>query len=37
MYIRKLSLEDENIDKVFLWRAGQVGKTTLLEQIYLLL
>jgi len=34
MYIRKLSLEDENNDSVFLWGARQVGKTTLLEQIY---
>ena len=34
MYIRKLSLEDENNDSVFLWGPRQVGKTTLLEQIY---
>ena len=34
MYIRKLSLEDENNDSVFLWGARQVGKTTLLEQTY---
>jgi len=34
MYIRFLSLEDENNDSVFLWGARQVGKTTLLEQIY---
>ncbi len=34
MYIRKLSLDDENNDSVFLWGARQVGKTTLLEQIY---
>jgi uncharacterized protein len=34
MYIRKLSLEDENNDSIFLWGARQVGKTTLLEQIY---
>ncbi|MCX6327851.1 MAG: DUF4143 domain-containing protein [Bacteroidia bacterium] len=34
MYIRKLSLEDENNDSVFLWGARQVGKTTLLEQLY---
>ena len=34
MYIRKLSLEDENNDSVFLWGARLVGKTTLLEQLY---
>ncbi len=34
MYIRKLSLEDENNDSIFLWGARQVGKTTLLEQLY---
>lgn len=34
MYVRKLSLEDENNDSVFLWGARQVGKTTLLEQLY---
>jgi predicted AAA+ superfamily ATPase len=34
MYIRKLSLESENNDSIFLWGARQVGKTTLLEQIY---
>lgn len=34
MYIRKLSLEDENNDSVFLWGPRQVGKTTLLEQTY---
>lgn len=34
MYIRKLSLEDENNDSIFLWGARQVGKTTLLEQQY---
>ena len=34
MYIRKLSLEDENNDSVFLWGARQVGKTTLLEELY---
>ncbi len=34
MYIRKLSLINENNDSVFLWGARQVGKTTLLEQIY---
>ena len=34
MYIRKLSLEDENNDSIFLWGARQVGKTTLLKQIY---
>ena len=34
MYIRKLSLEDVNNDSVFLWGARQVGKTTLLEQLY---
>jgi predicted AAA+ superfamily ATPase len=33
MYIRKLSLDDENNDSFFLWGARQVGKTTLLEQI----
>ena len=33
MYIRKLTLEDENNDSIFLWGARQVGKTTLLEQI----
>jgi uncharacterized protein len=34
MYLRKLSLDDENNDSVFLWGARQVGKTTLLEQSY---
>jgi len=34
IYIRRLSLEDENNDSVFLWGARQVGKTTLLEQMY---
>ena len=34
MYVRKLSLENENNDSVFLWGARQVGKTTLLEQLY---
>lgn len=34
MYLRKLSLEDENNDSVFLWGARQVGKTTLLEQLF---
>ncbi len=34
MYTRKLSLEDEHNDSVFLWGARQVGKTTLLEQLY---
>ena len=34
MYIRRLSLEDENNDSVFLWGARQVGKTTLLEQLF---
>lgn len=34
MYIRKLLLEDLNNDSVFLWGARQVGKTTLLEQLY---
>lgn len=34
MFIRKLSLEDENNDSVFLWGARQVGKTTLLEELY---
>jgi predicted AAA+ superfamily ATPase len=34
MYIRKLLLEDENNDSVFLWGARQVGKTTLLESQY---
>jgi len=34
MYIRKLTLEDENNDSIFLWGARQVGKTTLLEQLY---
>jgi predicted AAA+ superfamily ATPase len=31
MYIRKLLLDNENNDSVFLWGARQVGKTTLLE------
>lgn len=31
MYIRKLELDNENNDSVFLWGARQVGKTTLLE------
>jgi uncharacterized protein len=34
MYSRLLSLEDPNNDCLFLWGARQVGKTTLLEQIY---
>jgi uncharacterized protein len=34
MYLRRLSLEDENNDSVFLWGARQVGKTTLLEQLF---
>ena len=34
MYQRKLSLDDENNDSVFLWGARQVGKTTLLEQLF---
>ena len=28
MYIRRLNLEDENGDSVFLWGARQTGKTT---------
>ncbi len=31
MYLRRLSLEDENNDSLFLWGARQVGKTTLLD------
>ncbi|MEI8272398.1 MAG: DUF4143 domain-containing protein [Paludibacter sp.] len=34
MYVRKLLLENENNDSVFLWGARQVGKTTLLENQY---
>jgi uncharacterized protein len=34
MYIRKLLLDDENNDSIFLWGARQVGKTTLLENQY---
>lgn len=34
MYIRRLSLEDENNDSIFLWGARQVGKTTLLEHLF---
>jgi len=34
MYIRKLQLENENNDTLFLWGARQVGKTTLLEMLY---
>ena len=34
MYLRKLSLDDGNNDSIFLWGARQVGKTTLLEQLY---
>ena len=34
MYIRKLDLENEHNDSVFLWGARQVGKTTLLEMRY---
>lgn len=34
MYVRKLILDDENNDSVFLWGARQVGKTTLLENLY---
>ncbi len=33
MYIRKLSLENENNDSVFLWGARQVGKTTLIRSL----
>jgi uncharacterized protein len=33
-YIRKLSLEDDNNDSIFLWGARQVGKTTLIEHNY---
>jgi len=34
MYIRKLDIENEYEDSVFLWGARQVGKTTLLENRY---
>ncbi|MDO9154809.1 MAG: AAA family ATPase [Paludibacter sp.] len=34
MYIRKLNLENDNNDSLFLWGARQVGKTTLLETLY---
>jgi uncharacterized protein len=34
MYLRRLSLEDENNDSIFLWGARQVGKTTLLESLF---
>lgn len=34
MYLRRLSLEDENNDSIFLWGARQTGKTTLLEHLY---
>ncbi len=34
MYVRRLSLENENNDSIFLWGARQVGKTTLLEQLF---
>lgn len=34
MYYRRLSLEDENNDSIFLWGARQTGKTTLLGQLY---
>lgn len=34
MYLRKLVLENEYEDSVFLWGARQVGKTTLLENRY---
>lgn len=34
MYLRKLILENEENDSVFLWGARQVGKTTLLEMHY---
>ncbi|NDP20222.1 MAG: ATP-binding protein [Paludibacter sp.] len=34
MYIRKLLLESDNNDSIFLWGARQVGKTTLLEYQY---
>ncbi|MFZ4582461.1 MAG: ATP-binding protein [Paludibacter sp.] len=34
MYVRKLILDDENNDSIFLWGARQVGKTTLLENLY---
>lgn len=34
MFIRKINLENENNDSVFLWGARQVGKTTLLESVY---
>lgn len=32
LYNRKISLDDEHGDSMFLWGARQVGKTTLLEQ-----
>lgn len=34
MYLRKLILDNEDNDSVFLWGARQVGKTTLLEMLY---
>jgi uncharacterized protein len=34
MYVRKLLLDNEHNDSVFLWGARQVGKTTLLEHQY---
>jgi uncharacterized protein len=34
MFIRKIKLESENNDSIFLWGARQVGKTTLLEYTY---
>lgn len=34
MYLRKLILENDDNDSVFLWGARQVGKTTLLEMLY---
>lgn len=34
MYLRRLSLEDENNDSIFLWGARQTGKTTLLKHLY---
>ena len=35
MYKRKISLESENNDSVFLWGARQVGKSTFLQHTYL--
>lgn len=34
MYLRKLILDNEDNDSVFLWGARQVGKTTLLKMLY---